>query len=111
LRTETWGPSSDRAFEEARRSGTSRRAASSWKEIPKVSVTTAPSGPEIENGVLGVDPVDAGEPGQWVGALGHQLGRPVFGEEGHHHQHLLCVRAMHARTSVRVKSRRVVYDA
>ena len=56
-----------------RRSRTSRR-------------TTTPSRPDLEDRDVGVDPVDAADPGERVGARRHQLGRAVLGEERHHHE-------------------------
>src|SRR3954468_23762132 len=55
-----------------------------YEDCATVSVVS-----EVEDGVLGVDAVDTADAGQWEGALGHQLGRPVPGEQAHHHVDLL----------------------
>ncbi len=65
--------------------GTSRRLVSSLKPTPNRSRTTMPSGLDVEDGVVGVDPANAGEAGQRVGALRYQLGLARLGEQGHHH--------------------------
>src|SRR3984957_7525526 len=46
-------------------------------------------GQDVEDGVVGVDPADAGEAGQRVGALLHQLRLALLGEQRHHHVDVL----------------------
>jgi hypothetical protein len=41
-----------------------------------------------KHGQVGVDAGNAGRPGEWIDALGHQLGTAVAGQQGHHHEGL-----------------------